>query len=214
MEISHHYVPKAVHFDEFDLTDLVALRSRLKDEALKKGVKLTYLPFFIKAAAIALKEFADVNSCFDEADRSIVEMAHVNIGVAVDTDKGLIVPVIKDADLKTILQLAKEISELAALAREGKISKDDLKDASFTVTNIGSIGGMMSVPVVYHPQAAIMATHSITPRPVVVDDEIVIRDMMYISIAFDHRITDGARIARFGNRVKEMLETPYMLAFL
>ncbi|MCE1249095.1 MAG: 2-oxo acid dehydrogenase subunit E2 [Firmicutes bacterium] len=214
MEASHHFIPKAVHFDELDLTDLVALRNRLKGQAAKKGTKLTYLPFFAKAAAIALQEFPDINACFDEKDRSIVEMSRINLGIAVDTDKGLIVPVVKDADKKTIVQLAEEISILAEQARQGRINAEDLKDASFTITNIGSIGGLMSVPVVYHPQAAIMATHSIKQRPVVMDGGIAVRDIMNISIAFDHRITDGARIARFGNRIKEMLETPFMLAFL
>ena len=211
MEMSNHLVPRAVHFDELDLTQLVELRKRLKPQLEEKGIKLTYLPFFIKVAAIALKEFPQVNACFDEEDRSILELSNVNVGFAADTKNGLMVPILKDADKKSIKEIAGEISKLAADAREGKISVDDLKGGGFTLTNIGSIGGMMSVPVVYHPQAAIMGMHSITPRPVVRDGEIVIRDIMYISLAFDHRIIDGADAARFAGRMKQLLENPVLM---
>ena len=211
MEQSHHFVPRAVHFEELDLTELVKLRKKVKPRFEEKGIKVTYLPFFIKAASVALKEFPQVNACFDEISREIVEMNSINIGFAADTDKGLMVPILKNANMKSIANIAGETAKLSDDARKGKISVDDLKGGSFTLTNIGSIGGLISVPVVYHPQAAIMGMHSITPRPVVRNGEIVIREIMYISLAFDHRIIDGAEAARFTARMKELLENPELL---
>lgn len=211
MEMSHHFVPRAVHFEELDLTELVKLRNRMKQRFEGRGIKITYLPFFMKAASVALKQFPHVNACFDETSREIVELNNINIGFAADTEKGLMVPILKDADKKTISQIASETASLAEEARKGKISVDDLKGGGFTLTNIGSVGGLISVPVVYHPQAAIMGMHSITPRPVVRNSEIVIRDIMYVSLAFDHRIIDGAEAAKFTARMKELLETPELL---
>ncbi len=211
MELSHHFIPRAVHFEELDLTELVKIRKRVKSRFEEKGIKITYLPFFIKAAAVALKEFPQVNACFDEISREIVELNDINIGFAADTDKGLMVPILKKADGKSIAHIAGETAKLAEEARKGKIPVDDLKGGGFTLTNIGSIGGLISVPVVYHPQAAIMGMHSITPRPVVRNGEIVIREIMYVSLAFDHRIIDGAEAARFTARMKELLENPDLL---
>jgi pyruvate dehydrogenase E2 component (dihydrolipoamide acetyltransferase) len=212
MVASHLYTVRTLSVDEADLTDLVALRSRLKPEAERQGVKLSYLPFIFKALAIALKKFPAVNSSMDEAKGEIVLKGYYNIGMAVATEAGLVVPVVKDVDKKSILHIAKEVGELAEKARANKLSPEDMVGSTFSVTNIGSIGALFSFPIINVPDAAILGVHSIQKRPVVNErNEIVVRQMMYLSLSFDHRLIDGAEAAMFCKEVIRLLEKPDLM---
>jgi 2-oxoisovalerate dehydrogenase E2 component (dihydrolipoyl transacylase) len=211
MLASHLYTVRTLTVDETDLSELVKLRERMKPMAEKAGVKLTYLPFIFKAVASALKAFPNVNSSLDDAAGEIVRKKYYNIGCAVDTEAGLIVPVIKDVDRKSILEIAREIVELAGKARDGKLAPDEISGSSFSVTNIGSAGSLISFPIINVPDAAIMGVHTLQERPVVRDGQIVARFMMYLSLSFDHRIIDGAEGARFTKHVCRLLENPDLL---
>ncbi|PZA08589.1 MULTISPECIES: dihydrolipoamide acetyltransferase family protein [unclassified Meiothermus] len=211
MVASHLYTVRTLSVDEADLTELVELRVRLKAEAERQGVKLSYLPFIFKAIARALKKFPSLNSSLDEARQEIVLKKYYNIGMAVATDAGLVVPVIKDVDRKSVLELAAEVGELAERARAGKLSPEDMVGSSFSVTNIGSIGALFSFPIINVPDAAILGVHSIQKRPVVIDDEIRVRHMMYLSLSFDHRLVDGAEAAMFCKEVIRLLQRPDLL---
>lgn len=204
-------VAHVTHVDEVDLTELVALRAQLKAKAEAQGVKLSYLPFFVKAVVAALKQMPYLNASLDEAAGELVLKKYYNIGIAVDTPNGLIVPVIKDVDRKSLLEIAKEISELAERARQGKNSMDELKGATFSLTNIGAVGGLFATPVVNHPEVGILAVNKLQKRPVVKGDEVVVRDMMYLALSFDHRVVDGADAARFVNQVGAYLADPMAL---
>lgn len=206
----------AAHFtfvEECDFTEIVKLRTAHKPEAEKRGVKLTFLPFVIKALVPALKEFPYLNSSLDDAAGEIVLKGDYNIGIAVDTPNGLIVPVVKNVDRKSIWELAAEINALGERARTGKSTMDDLKGGTFTITNAGSIGGVFATPVINHPEVAILGTNAVRKRPMVVDDQIVIRDMMFLAISVDHRVVDGADAARFMNRLVYFLTDPSRLVF-
>jgi 2-oxoisovalerate dehydrogenase E2 component (dihydrolipoyl transacylase) len=205
---SLHTAAHTLHVDEADLTDLVAMRVRAKERAAAAGVKLTYLPFFVKAAVAALKRYPYVNSSLDNEKHEIILKRRYNIGIAANTDDGLVVPVIHNADRKTIFELAGEIAELADKARNGKLSHDDISDGTFTITNVGSVGGLFTFPVINYPEVGILGTHSIVERPVVRDGQIVIRSMMYLSISFDHRVVDGATAALFVKDVAQSLAAP------
>jgi len=192
------------HVDEVDVTDLVSLREAFKGSAEKKGVKLTYLPFIIKALIPALREFPLMNASVDE--ENIVLKKYYNIGIATDTEQGLVVPVIKDADKKDIYQLASEIEELSNKARQGRLSLDEVKGGTFSITNVGSIGGLFATPIINYPEVAILGLHKIAKRPAVRNGQIEVRDMTYLSLTFDHRIIDGAYAARFLARVIDILQ--------
>lgn len=201
--------------EELDCTNLMALRDELKADAQQQGVKLSYLPFFLKAASIALQEFPAVNSSLDTAAGEVVYKNFVHLGMAVNTEAGLVVPVIRDVDQKGVLALAREVGELAEKARSNTLKPQEMADATFTVSNIGSVGSMMGVPIVSPPAAGIMSVHSITKRAVVVEeggqDVIAIRPMMYLTLSFDHRLVDGADAARFLKRMLWLLEKPSRL---
>ncbi len=194
------------HVDEADVTELVLLREALKGSAEKRGVRITYLPFIIKALIPALREFPFVNSSLDEQAGNIVLKRYYNIGVATDTEQGLIVPVVKDADKKDIFTLAAEIERLAEKARKGQLGIDEVRGSTFTVTNVGSIGGLFATPIINQPEVAILGTAKIAKRPVVRNGAIEVRDMMYLSLSFDHRVFDGAYAARFTSRVIEIIQ--------
>lgn len=211
MVASHLYTVRTLTVDEVNLTELVALRERLKPAAEKAGVKITYLPFIFKAVASALKAFPNVNSSYDEATGEVVHKRYYNIGCAVDTEAGLIVPVVKNVDSKSILEVAGSISELAGKARDGKLSPDEISGSSFAVTNIGSAGSLLSFPIINAPDAAILGVHTIVDRPIVKDGQIVIGKMMYLSLSFDHRLIDGAEAARFVKHLTRLLENPDLL---
>lgn len=212
MMASHLYTVRTLSVDEADMTELVALRNRLKLEAEAQGVKLSYLPFIFKAVAVALKKFPALNSSLDEARQEVVLKHYVNIGMAVAAENGLIVPVVRDVERKSLLQIAREINDLAEKARSGKLAPEEVSGSTFSITNIGSIGALFSFPIINVPDAAILGVHSIQKRPVVGErDEIVVRQMMYLSLSFDHRLVDGAEAARFTKEIIRLLEKPERL---
>lgn len=197
-------------FNEVDLTQVMELRTKYKDYFQKEyGVKLGFMSFFIKAAVSALSTFPDVNSYIDGED--IVHREYYDIGVAVGTEKGLIVPVVRNCDKLSFAEIERSIEEFARKAREGKISIDDLQGGSFTITNGGVYGSLLSTPILNPPQSGILGMHKIEKRPVVVNDEIVIRPMMYLAMSYDHRIIDGKEAVSFLIHVKNGLEDPSRL---
>ncbi|APD09088.1 MULTISPECIES: dihydrolipoamide acetyltransferase family protein [Thermus] len=209
---SHLYTVRTLNVDEADLTELVALRERLKPEAEAQGVKLTYLPFIVKAVVRALKKYPMLNASLDEERQEIVYKRYYHIGLAVATERGLIVPVVRDADRKSVLELAQEIAELSDKAREGRLSPEEVTGSCFTITNIGSVGATLSFPIIHLPDAAILGVHSIRKRPwVMPDGSIQARDIMFLSLSFDHRLVDGAEAALFTREVIRLLENPDLL---
>ncbi len=194
--------------DDADITDLWDLRKREKDVAKELGVHLTFLPFFMKAAQHALKSHPLLNASVDEETEEIIVKKYYNIGVAVDTQDGLMVCVVKDVQDKTILDLAREVEDLSRRARERKVTLDELRGSSFTISNYGTFGGTYSTPIINSPDVAILGTGKIKERPWVKDGEIVIRRILPISFTFDHRVVDGADASNFLNKVKGYLEDP------
>jgi pyruvate dehydrogenase E2 component (dihydrolipoamide acetyltransferase) len=209
LRLSKDRAVHTLHVDEIDMTEIVKLRERLKKIADEQNVKLTYLPFIIKAVATALKKHPYFNAVVDDEKGEIILKKYYNIGVAVDTPDGLIVPVIKDVDKKSIIQIARELEDISNRAREGKLNLEELQDGTFSITNVGSIGGVFAFPVIDYPRVAILGTHKIKKVPVVNEkDEIVIRYMMFVSLSFDHRVVDGAEAARFTRTLARILENP------
>lgn len=204
-------IPHVTSVDELEMEGLYEWRERLKPYASKRNIKLTYLPFFIKALVIALQEFPVMNASIDDETHEILLKRFYHIGIATDTPDGLIVPVIKDADRKSLFQIADEISRLAQSAREGKLTLDQITGGTFTISNVGAIGGLQATPIINHPEVAILSLHKMEKRWVVRDDEGVIRRMMNLSLSFDHRLIDGVTAVRFTNRIKELLEDPNLL---
>jgi 2-oxoisovalerate dehydrogenase E2 component (dihydrolipoyl transacylase) len=205
MSRSKHEAPHAWSMVEADVTGLVGLRERVKEEfQSREGVRLTYLPFIAKAVAEGLKEHPVLNSVWD-GDRILLRK-RINLGVAVDLEDALIVPVIPDADELNILGLARKIDDLVRRARSGGLGPGDVAGGTFTVNNPGALGSVVSVPIINHPQAAILSAEAIVKRPVVVDYAIAIRSMMNLGVSFDHRIFDGGTALRFLNSVKRRLE--------
>jgi pyruvate dehydrogenase E2 component (dihydrolipoamide acetyltransferase) len=204
----------ATHFtyvDDIDVTELVKIRGEAKKTFADKGINVTYLPFIMKAIVTAMREFPMMNASLDEVSQELVVKKYFNFGIATDTDNGLIVPVIKDVDRKTITELAKELQELAARTRDGKITVDDLTGGTFTITNAGNIGGLFATPVINFPEVAILGVHAIKDAAIVRNGAIVVGKKMYLSVSIDHRIVDGATGARWMNVVKDCLEQPYRL---
>jgi len=177
----------------------------------RSGVRFTLLPFFIKAMVAALKMHPAFNASVDEERQEMVLKKYYNIGIAVDTPQGLIVPVIRDADRKDMVELAAEVADKAERARERQLSLDELKGGSCTITNIGPLGGVFATPIINQPELAIVGLHAIKERPEVVDGEIKIRKMMYLSVSFDHRYIDGAQGARFMSDMVRMISEPMQL---
>lgn len=204
-------IPHVTHVDELEMDRLKEFKNQLKEYSDDKDIKLTFLPFFVKAIVIALKEFKTLNASIDERTNEIILKNYYHIGIATNTNEGLIVPVIKHADQKTIFQLADEIRQLATQAREGKLSIDQITGSTFTISNVGPIGGMHATPIINYPEAAILALHKMEHRMVVRDLEGVIRLMMNMSLSFDHRLIDGVTAVQFTNKIKELLENPIRL---
>ncbi|MCX8206045.1 MAG: 2-oxo acid dehydrogenase subunit E2 [Candidatus Micrarchaeota archaeon] len=202
---------QATAHEEIDVTRLVEIRSKQKIDAEKRGIKLTYLPFIIKACVIALRRNPWLNASLDDESNEFVLKRYYNIGIAVNTDDGLIVPVVKDVDLKSILDIAREIEQLAQRARERKLALDEVSGGTFTISNWGSIGGTYGTPVLNYPECAILGTGRIYKKPVVVGDRVEIRWVMPVSLTFDHRIVDGAQAAAFLMDIKRHLEDPSLL---
>ena len=194
-------------FNEVDMTAVITLRNRFKDVFEKKqGVKLGFMPFFVKACLVALKEFPTVNAEIDGED--LIYKNYYDIGIAVGAPQGLVVPVIRDADQKGFAQIEKDIALLGQKARDGKLSMQDLQGGTFTISNGGIYGSLMSTPILNPPQSAILGMHKIQERPVVIEGKIDIRPMMYLALSYDHRIIDGKEAVTFLVRVKECLENP------
>ncbi|SDB87236.1 pyruvate dehydrogenase E2 component (dihydrolipoamide acetyltransferase) [Pelagirhabdus alkalitolerans] len=208
---SKQKAPHVTLHDEIDVTELVAHRKKFKPVAQEKDIKLTYLPYVVKALVSALKQYPVINASIDDASDEIVYKHYYNVGIAADTDKGLLVPVVRDADKKSIFDISKEINELASKAQEGKLSPDEMKDASSTITNIGSAGGQWFTPVLNYPEAAILGIGRIAEKPVVKDGEIVVAPVLALSLSFDHRIVDGATAQFALNQVKRLLNDPQLI---
>lgn len=211
MALSKAIIPHTSSMDEFDVTELVKFRKTQKEMALSKNIRLTYMPFIVKAVVLALKEFRIFNSSFDIENEEIIYKNYYNIGIAVDTNDGLIVPVIKNADKLGLLDIAKELQEITEQTRNRTVSLDKLQDGTFTITNYGAGGMSFGVPIIKYPEVAILGIGLITKKPVVVDDEIVIRDILPISMSYDHRVIDGGDAGRFLQRLKEYLQDPMLL---
>ncbi|WP_409478074.1 2-oxo acid dehydrogenase subunit E2 [Pseudobdellovibrio sp. HCB154] len=198
MQMSKAIIPHFTLMDEADVTQLVALRESLKDYAEKNGTKITYLPFAMKALIATIREFPQFNASIDDANSQIVYKKYFNIGFAADTPNGLVVPVIKNADQKTILEISKEILDLSKRARDGKLKPDEMKGATITITNIGSVGGTYATPIINHPEVAILGMYKMSDKPVLNKDGSIgfIKSMNY-TITADHRLIDGAVAANF-----------------
>jgi pyruvate dehydrogenase E2 component (dihydrolipoamide acetyltransferase) len=214
MAQSMRTVANFAYVEECDVTELVEFRGKLKDKATQMGTKISFMPFIAKAVVIGLKEFPDLNATLLEengAPTEIIYKKYYNIGMAVDTPEGLTVPVLKDVDCKGIWELASEIQSLGQKARDKKLSMADLHEGTFTISNAGNIGGLFAPPIINYPEVAIMGVHQIKRKPMVIGNDIRIRDVMYLSLSLDHRVVDGAVAARFMNRVVALLQDPKML---
>jgi pyruvate dehydrogenase E2 component (dihydrolipoamide acetyltransferase) len=204
----------AAHFtfvEECDVGRLKEFRARMKPAADKAGVKLTFLPFIVKAVACALKKHPVLNSALDETTNELVYKKYVHIGIAASTDAGLMVPVVKDADQRSLLELAAEIDRLGSAAKNGTIASADLVGSGFTITSLGAQGGLFATPVLNFPEVGILGVHQIKKKPVVKDDQIVIGEVMLLSLSFDHRIVDGHVGAAFAYDIIGYLESPETL---
>ena len=194
-------------FNEIDMSVVSELRARMKEKVEKEhGVKLSFLPFFVKAATMALKAYPVVNTQLD--GDTIIYKHYVNMGIAVASDAGLVVPNVKDADRKGMLEVSREIGEVAKRARDGKLTMDDLTGGTFTITNGGTFGSLVSTPIINFPQVAILGLHKTQDRPVAVSGQVVIRPMMYVALSYDHRVIDGQQAVLFLVKVKELMEDP------
>jgi len=205
---SEQFAVPFTYVDEVDMTELGALRSRVNTRLASDGVKLTFLPFITKALIVALRKFPHLNALMDEEKQELLIRKQYNIGIGVATDAGLTVAVMHEADRLSLKGMGQELVRLAEAARDGKLSMSELSGSTFTITSLGKDGGMFATPVINHPEVAILGIHRIEQRPVVVDGQIVIRDRMYMSCSFDHRIIDGHIGAAFVAEVKRLLENP------
>ncbi|MDF2922068.1 MAG: pyruvate/2-oxoglutarate dehydrogenase complex, dihydrolipoamide acyltransferase component [Paenibacillaceae bacterium] len=211
MAKSVYTAPHVTLMDEVDVTQLVAFRERFKPLAEKKGVKLTYLPFVAKAVVAALKQFPSLNASIDDEKSEIVYKKAYHIGIATDTDNGLVVPVVTHADRKSMWTIASEIRELAGKGREGKLAPAEMRGSTFTITNIGSAGGLFFTPVINWPEVAILGTGRISEKPVVRNGELAVGQVMALSLSFDHRLIDGATAQLALNYIKQLLAEPELL---
>ena len=204
-------VAQFTYVEEVDATELVELRNKAEARLVSHEVKLSYLPFFIRAAVAALKKQPQLNAYLDEKAGEIVQRHEYHIGLAAQTPEGLMVPVIRHAERRSLLDLAREVERLATCARTGHVSPSDLGGSTFTITSLGALGGLSATPIINYPEVAILAVHKIAKRPAVVDDKIVIRELMNLSLSVDHRMVDGHDAARFVAEIKASLETPGLL---
>ncbi len=213
-ENMHRSKQTAAHFtyvEEVDVTELVALRARAKSRAEERGIKLSFLPFILKAVVAGLKKFPIVNSTLDEASQEIVLRKRYHIGVAAATAEGLTVPVLRDADQRSLFDIAKSLDELSEKTRTGKASREELTGSTFTISSLGLLGGVLATPIINYPEVAILGVHKIKEMPVVRKGEIVIRSIMNLSISLDHRIVDGYEGAQFLQHVVGLLEDPTLM---
>ncbi|HEY3886700.1 MAG TPA: dihydrolipoyllysine-residue succinyltransferase, partial [Vicinamibacterales bacterium] len=204
---AQHTTAHLTTFNEIDMSAVTALRNRMRERVeQEQGIKLTFMPFFVKAACIALRQFPVVNAQID--GDTIVYKHYVNMGIAVAAEQGLVVPVIRDADQKGIIGISREIADVATRARAGKLAIDDLTGGTFTITNGGVFGSLVSTPILNYPQSGILGLHKIQDRPIAERGAVVVRPMMYIALSYDHRIVDGQQAVLFLVRIKELIEDP------
>ncbi|AOM83322.1 dihydrolipoyllysine-residue acetyltransferase [Salisediminibacterium beveridgei] len=208
---SKHTAPHVTLMDEVDVTDLVTHRKQFKAAAQEKGIKLTYLPYVVKALTSAIREYPILNASVDDSTDEIVYKHYFNIGIAADTEKGLMVPVVKDTERKSIFNISDEVNQLAVKARDGALSSAEMKGGSTTITNIGSAGGQWFNPVINHPEVAILGLGRISEKPIVKDGEIVVAPVLALSLSFDHRVIDGATAQYAMNHIKRLLNDPQLL---
>lgn len=208
---SKQTAPHVTHLDEIDVTALVAHRKQYKQTAADQGTKLTYLPYVVKALTSAIRKYPALNASIDDEAGEIVYKKYFNIGIAADTEQGLVVPVVKDADRKSIFQLADEINELAGKARDGKLSAAEMQGGSATISNLGSASGQWFTPVINHPEVMILGIGRIEDKPVVKNGEIVVGTMLSLSISYDHRLIDGVTAQSALNQIKRLLNDPQLL---
>jgi pyruvate dehydrogenase E2 component (dihydrolipoamide acetyltransferase) len=206
--------PHALFVEEVDVTELVALRKRLNASLAESGdtLKVSFLPFVCKALVPVFRKYPSLNANFDDAAQELVQRGSYHFGIAAATDEGLTVPVVKDVDRLTIRQLAEEIARLAAGARDKTLKLEELTGGTFTITSLGTNGGLFAMPIINYPEVAILGIHRIRKRPVVTDDdEIVVREMMNVSLSFDHRVIDGLVAAEAVGALVQLLEHPESL---
>jgi pyruvate dehydrogenase E2 component (dihydrolipoamide acetyltransferase) len=204
----------AAHFtfvEQCDATELVRARDRMAEAAKVDGVKLTFLPFILKAAVEALRRFPRLNATMDEEKGELVVHRRFDLGIAASTEAGLVVPVVRDVDRRSLLDLAREIERLSTAAREGRLGPQDVGRSTFTVTSLGALGGLFATPVLNHPEVGILGIHRIRPTPVARDGAVVVRDVMHVSVTSDHRVIDGHEAAAFAYEVVRLLEEPALL---
>ena len=200
-------------FEEVEISTLINMRNQYKEQFTAENLKLSYLPFILKAAALSLKNHKSLNSEMDLDNNRMIYKKFVNIGIAVDTENGLVVPVIKNTDKLSLKEIANQIQILSEKARNRQLTLEDMKDGTFTITNFGSIGGLFAVPIINYPQAGILGIGRIHQKPIVKNNEIVIGNIMPLSLSVDHRIVDGGETTRFINEVKEYLNNPVSMLF-
>lgn len=208
---SKRTAPHVTLLDEVDVTELVAHRKKFKEIAAEQDIKLTYLPYVVKALVSTLRKFPELNTSLDDATEELIQKHYYNIGIAADTDRGLLVPVIKHADRKSMFAISKEITDLGGKARDGKLAASEMKGASCSITNIGSAGGQWFTPIINHPEVAILGIGRISEKPVVKNGEIVAAPMLALSLVFDHRVIDGATGQHALNHLKHLLGNPELL---
>ncbi|MBC1584646.1 dihydrolipoyllysine-residue acetyltransferase [Listeria seeligeri] len=208
---SKHTAPHVTLMDEIEVTALMAHRKRFKEVAAEKGIKLTFLPYMVKALVATLRDFPVLNTTLDDATEELVYKHYFNVGIAADTDHGLYVPVIKNADKKSVFAISDEINELAGKARDGKLTADEMRHGSATISNIGSAGGQWFTPVINYPEVAILGVGRIAQKPIVKDGEIVAAPVLALSLSFDHRVIDGATAQKAMNNIKRLLNDPELL---
>ncbi|OEK66334.1 branched-chain alpha-keto acid dehydrogenase subunit E2 [Staphylococcus equorum] len=208
---SKHTAPHVTLMDEIDVQELWDHRKKFKEVAAEQGTKLTFLPYVVKALVSALKKYPALNTSFNEDAGEIVHKHYWNIGIAADTDRGLLVPVVKHADRKSMFSISDEINELAVKARDGKLAADEMKHATCTISNIGSAGGQWFTPVINHPEVAILGIGRIAQKPIVKDGEIIAAPVLSLSLSFDHRQIDGATGQNAMNHIKRLLNNPELL---
>lgn len=211
MHESWSTIPRVTNFDDADITELEQHREESKEDYARTGIKLTTMPFLMKAVAICLKKHPLVNATYDDEHGVIVYKDYVNLGIAVDTDRGLVVPVIRHADRLTIPELARQLAEVVQAARANTFKLEDLRGGTFSISNLGSVGGTYSTPIINFPEVAILLAGRARKLPVVLQDEVAIRLMLPLSLSYDHRLVDGATAARFLNDVIGYLQSPTRL---
>ncbi len=211
MSESKHNAVHMTVFDEVEISELIRIRNNFKEQYKSKGTKLSFMPFILKAVSMALKKYKNLNAQLDLQNNRIIQNNFVNIGIAVDTDYGLVVPVINDVDKLSIFEIALQVQELAKNAKAKQLNIDDMKNGTFTITNYGAIGGQFAVPVINYPQSAILGIGRLMQKPIVKNNEIIVGNILPLSLSVDHRIVDGGDTARFLNQIMNYIADPINL---